>query len=336
MQVHKVLPWFACGAMACSFGVNLKTYFSEVSVLDAGLETGAERRPDAALTPLDAGDATTLTDAQFGCSNSCGQDQICANSTCKLPASCAELYATRAPMADGDYLIDVDGPGPIAASSAYCDMQTNGGWTLVFVGRGKEWSPRYLESIFAKTITRAQIAAGTRSKVEYRVLQDWPAYRSLYYERWLPPSLKGRPYAAPGWEKRAYQTIAPTPTTMNFWSETRSNTEGWLFDQKCVTDYSQGASIACDESPNGKRARHIDLCLGCLAGYLWFQQPEASLVRVGGVWTDLVGALFNGFFPDFTYGYWSIRNAGDFNTRWPEYDALADGQAMPGYGLYLH
>jgi hypothetical protein len=313
-------------AAACSFGVQLAGYFGgDSGLLDSGTLANAQDQ---------ASDAQVDAAPECDTSTTCSAGRICDLGVCRLPKSCAEIYEKRTRNTVGEYLIDPDVAGPVAPYLAYCDLNTPGGWTLVFVGRGKEWLPRYQESVFALGLNRAQIAEGTRAQVEYRVLRDWPEYRSLYYERWLPSGLTGRTYAQPGWSKRPHYEVAETPTSMNFWSAKRSNREGWLFGQDCPR-LGVPSAKACDQMPNGKRGLHIDTCEGCLNAYLWFQTPECATTLVDGVWVSPCG-LTSSFFPDRTYGYWRITDAADFTMRWPEYDALTDGQPMPGYGLYVH
>jgi len=67
------------------------------------------------------------------CGNGCsaatlGTDR-CVAGRCAA-RSCAALRGADARAVDGAYLLDLDGPGPLAARSFYCDM-TGGGWTLV-------------------------------------------------------------------------------------------------------------------------------------------------------------------------------------------------------------
>jgi hypothetical protein len=51
------------------------------------------------------------------------------------PRTCLEQRGWSPGSADGVYRIDPDGPGPVAAFDAYCDM-TNGGWTLIMATNG--------------------------------------------------------------------------------------------------------------------------------------------------------------------------------------------------------
>lgn len=57
------------------------------------------------------------------------QGQVSAMAT---PRSCREIKAANAAATSGNYTIDVDGTGALAAFTAYCDMSfSNGGWTLI-------------------------------------------------------------------------------------------------------------------------------------------------------------------------------------------------------------
>jgi hypothetical protein len=213
-------------------------------------------------------------------------------------------------------------------------VTAKGGWTLVFVGRGKEWKPRFTTDVFTYNIVRDDIARGTHVAAEYLTMLDWPSYTEIFYERWLPPSLTGRTYAAPGWAQRPATIISPTPTNMNFWSSLRTSTQGWSFNLTC-REGTGGTFPSCDQMPNGTRARHIDECNGCEAAYLWFQFPECGrTMDAMGNWIAKCGD-WNGFFPDSTYGFWRIAQSSNLNDPWPSYDALVEGNPMPGYGLYV-
>lgn len=88
------------------------------------------------------------------CGNTCPAAQMCVSGMCACPmgqalcggacvttdsdpanrcaanGGCAALLASSPGLANGVYLIDVDGDGPSTPTPLYCDM-TGGGWTLV-------------------------------------------------------------------------------------------------------------------------------------------------------------------------------------------------------------
>jgi hypothetical protein len=56
----------------------------------------------------------------------------CVGGACETLASCAALLAAAPGTPSGDYLLDLDGAGPLEPQRASCDMRTDGGgWTLV-------------------------------------------------------------------------------------------------------------------------------------------------------------------------------------------------------------
>lgn len=228
-------------------------------------------------------------------------------------------------------MIDVDGAGPNPPVQTHCA----GGFTLVFVGRGKMWHKRHLVTSYVSKLSRDDLTQGVHEVAEYLALEHWPSYAETYYERWLPESLVGRAYAAPGWARRIAHPIASRPVNLNFWSATRMSEQGFQFDLQCPTIANEALDRqACEAVPLGGRIRHVVQCNGCLSGYLWFQQPECRwALNAGGFWTGC--GSWNGFFPDSTYSHWRISNLADFDKHWPEYEALSEGQPMPGYGLYV-
>ncbi len=83
---------------------------------------------------------TDNCDANATCTNNTGSFTCACNGEylgngiiCSLPMSCLELHIDKPALPDGDYMIDSDGAGAIAAFTVRCDMTTDGGgWTLAF------------------------------------------------------------------------------------------------------------------------------------------------------------------------------------------------------------
>ena len=70
-----------------------------------------------------------------GCGNTCGTtgslcegDYLCTGGVCTAPKSCKAILDAGDSNGSGEYTIDPDGEGPLAAMKVYCDM--DGGWTL--------------------------------------------------------------------------------------------------------------------------------------------------------------------------------------------------------------
>jgi len=60
------------------------------------------------------------------------QTGLCLQGACALVADCTQLLAADPAAPSGDYLVDLDGDGPLAPGRVSCDMATaGGGWTLV-------------------------------------------------------------------------------------------------------------------------------------------------------------------------------------------------------------
>jgi len=129
-----------CGDLAttddevCDDGVNDGAYggclpgcLARAPRCGDGLENGEETGLDCggpACTPCPLGRAC-LRDADC-------DDALCLAGSCTPRPSCAALLLAHPGSADGDYLIDPDGAGPLPTMLATCDMTTDGGgWTLV-------------------------------------------------------------------------------------------------------------------------------------------------------------------------------------------------------------
>ncbi len=61
------------------------------------------------------------------CGNVCPSGIACVNGTCVTSTSCLAIKQGNPAAASGDYTIDIDGPGPRAPITVYCDMTTDGG-----------------------------------------------------------------------------------------------------------------------------------------------------------------------------------------------------------------
>ena len=61
----------------------------------------------------------------------CAPGYFCKVGICKAPVSCADLLATDPNAADGDHVLDPDGPGGDEPVTVRCDMQ-GGGWSCVY------------------------------------------------------------------------------------------------------------------------------------------------------------------------------------------------------------
>jgi hypothetical protein len=75
-----------------------------------------------ASTPAPRACVNPLTDDHncSGCGLICGRGQSCVAGACANPQSCADLQAKKGPIADGEYVIDPDGSGPLKPFSVYC------------------------------------------------------------------------------------------------------------------------------------------------------------------------------------------------------------------------
>jgi len=70
-----------------------------------------------------------------GCGRACRAGETCVAGVCSTvrPGSCREARALGVGTTDGPYTIDLDGDGPLAPRTVWCDMTTDGGgWTLTY------------------------------------------------------------------------------------------------------------------------------------------------------------------------------------------------------------
>ncbi|MBI4704787.1 MAG: hypothetical protein HY744_27100, partial [Deltaproteobacteria bacterium] len=81
------------------------------------------------------------TDAQNcgKCGNACPPAQSCSAGQCVPYATCKKVLDAGQSKGSGTYVIDLDGPGGLAAFTAYCDMSTDGGgWTVLYAATGAD------------------------------------------------------------------------------------------------------------------------------------------------------------------------------------------------------
>ncbi|HEY1554236.1 MAG TPA: fibrinogen-like YCDxxxxGGGW domain-containing protein [Kofleriaceae bacterium] len=84
----------------------------------------------AAPTPTCDPASRTCVACRFS-SQCTGDAKICEANACRDATSCEELATELPGLAAGIYTVDLDGPGPGAAVSAYCETAAGGGWMLV-------------------------------------------------------------------------------------------------------------------------------------------------------------------------------------------------------------
>jgi hypothetical protein len=113
-------------ASDCTSGV-CKSGVCQVPTCTDVTKNGAE-------TDIDCGGGT-CSKCVIGKTCSVGTDcttSYCQGGVCAAATSCKALLAAQPGLPTGPYLLDPDGPGGVAAFTAYCDMTpADGGWTLV-------------------------------------------------------------------------------------------------------------------------------------------------------------------------------------------------------------
>jgi hypothetical protein len=115
-----------CAASTCSIG-SCDTGYKDC---DGAVSNGCET-------------ATASDGKNCGaCGNVCPGTQTCSNGTCVQANSCKAILASQPSAPSGLFTIDVDGSGPLAPTSVYCDMVTDGGgWTVMaYIKSPTQWS----------------------------------------------------------------------------------------------------------------------------------------------------------------------------------------------------
>ena len=90
--------------------------FATQLVVGKNYAVTVKTNPPGQLCTVDAGSGT-ITDAAI----------TSIKVTCATPVTCKAIKAANPAATDGDYMIDPDGAGPLAAITAFCDMTTDGG-----------------------------------------------------------------------------------------------------------------------------------------------------------------------------------------------------------------
>ena len=144
------------------FGKPFTIFLNDTTATD--LQWYKDGQPvDGATQNTYAVDAAALTDAGVYFVK-IGDNKFSNPLTVKVvnpPKSCQDILSTGGSKGDGVYQIDVDGTGPIAPVSVYCDMTTNGGgWTQITLKTANQ--------VLGGTLTAVQAATSAGVDAQYR------------------------------------------------------------------------------------------------------------------------------------------------------------------------
>ncbi len=223
--------------------------------------------PDACATGLsrcgDVGVDLASDPARCGaCGNGCsaatlGTDR-CVAGRCAA-RSCAAIREADARAADGAYLLDLDGPGPLEARSFFCDM-TGGGWTLVENQVPAEPLPDETTSVNPAAFGRVDASwrLGVPDILAVRPAAAWKltdATNAVYF----------RPACVVDWRINYTDVMTPSDCTTGYTTEgfTSAVNGGWIYcsargigvnnsGRSCSLRGSEGGPAAQGAGPHGR------------------------------------------------------------------------------------